>query len=99
MVAERAQFLPPGQTNDYRSWVRGQNGGAGATKNVTYPINSTYYNGSNNFNDISFGSEHPGGCQFAWADGTVKFVAETIDLPLYKALARIQHREVASPPQ
>ena len=95
MVAERSMFLPPGQANDYRSWIRGNNGGSGATKNVTYPINSTFYNGSNNFNDISFGSNHPGGCQFALGDGSVRFIAETIDMGLYKCLASIKHREVA----
>jgi prepilin-type N-terminal cleavage/methylation domain-containing protein len=95
MVAERSMFLPPGQTNDYRTWIRGNNGGSGATKNVTYPINSTFYSGGNNFNDISFGSNHPGGCQFALGDGSVRFIAETIDLGLYKCLASLRHGEVA----
>jgi len=87
MLAERARVLPPGQTNDYRSWIRGQNGGSGTTKNVTYPINSTFYNGSSNFNDISFGSQHPGGCQFALGDASLKFITESIDLNIYKASA------------
>ena len=95
MIAERSMFLPPGQANDYRSWIRGNNGGSGTTKNVTYPINSTFYNGSNNFNDISFGSNHPGGCQFGLGDGSVRFIAETIDLSLYKCLASMKQREVA----
>lgn len=98
MVAERSMHLPPGQTNDYRSWLRGQNGGSGATKNVTYPINSTFYSGGNNFNDISFGSNHPGGCNFCLGDGSVAFISENIDLSLYKALASIRHGEVASVP-
>ncbi|QEG42826.1 DUF1559 domain-containing protein [Roseimaritima ulvae] len=96
MVAERSISLPPGQTNDYRSWVRGQNGGSGTTKNVTYPINSTFYNGSNNFNDISFASNHPGGAQFVNADGSVRFIAETIDMALYKCLASVKHGEVTA---
>ena len=74
-------------TNAYRSWVRGNNGGSGATKNVTYPINSTWYNGSNNFNDMSFGSNHTGGAQFLMGDGTVRFISQNIDLSLYKGLA------------
>jgi prepilin-type N-terminal cleavage/methylation domain-containing protein/prepilin-type processing-associated H-X9-DG protein len=98
LVGERSQHLPAGQTNDYRSWVRGNNGGSGATKNVTYPINSTFYNGSNNFNDISFGSNHTGGCNFVMGDGSVHFISENIDLSLYKALASIKTREVASLP-
>ena len=96
MVAERSMHLPPGQANDYRSWIRGQNGGSGATKNVRYPINSTFYNGSNNFNDISFGSNHPGGCQFSLGDGSVRFVRETISMNIYWATASMKHREVAS---
>jgi prepilin-type N-terminal cleavage/methylation domain-containing protein len=95
MVGERSNHLPPGQTNDYRSWVRGNNGGSGTTKNVTYPINSTFYNGSNNFNDISFGSNHPGGCQFLLGDGSVRFVNETISLNIYKGLASMKHSELA----
>ena len=87
MLAERARMLPPGQTNDYRSWIRGQNGGSGATKNVTTPINSTFYNGSSNFNDISFGSQHPGGCQFALGDASLKFIQASIDQNIYMASA------------
>jgi prepilin-type N-terminal cleavage/methylation domain-containing protein/prepilin-type processing-associated H-X9-DG protein len=98
MVAERSMHLPSGQTNDYRSWVRGNNGGSGTTKNVTYPINSTFYSNGNNFNDISFGSNHTGGCNFVMGDGSVHFIHEEIDLSLYKALASIKSREVASLP-
>lgn len=87
MLAERSRILPPGQTNDYRSWIRGQNGGSGATKNVTNPINAAYYNGSSNFNDFSFGSQHPGGCHFTLGDASVKFLQQNIDLNIYKALA------------
>lgn len=96
LVAERSNSLPSGQTNDYRSWIRGQNGGSGATKNVTYPINSTFYNGSNNFNDISFGSNHVGGCHFTLGDGSVRFISQNIDMSLYKALASRQSGEPVS---
>jgi prepilin-type processing-associated H-X9-DG protein len=96
MAAERSMNLPSGATNDYRSWVRGNSGGSGATKNVTYPINSTFYNGSNNFNDISFGSNHTGGCNFALGDGSVRFINQSIALNLYQAMASIHDGEVAS---
>lgn len=98
MVGERSMNLPSGQTNDYRSWIRGNNGGSGATKNVTYPINSTFYNGSNNFNDISLGSNHSGGCNFVNGDGSVRFISETIDMGLYLSLASIKSGEVAQIP-
>jgi prepilin-type N-terminal cleavage/methylation domain-containing protein/prepilin-type processing-associated H-X9-DG protein len=96
MLGERSVNFAPGSTvNDYRAWTRGNSGGSGATKNVTYPINSTWYNGSNNFNDISFGSNHSGGCNFALGDGSVRFVTQTINLQLYMAAASIASGEVA----
>ena len=96
MLAELSRNIPSGVTSHYRTWIRGNNGGSGATKNVTNPINSTFYNGSNNFNDISFGSNHTGGCHFTLGDGSVRFVSENIDLSLYKALASRKSSEVVS---
>ncbi len=95
MVAERSVRVKTGVTNSYRSWLRGSDGGSGSCKNVTYPINSTDYNGSNNFNDISFGSQHTGGCNFARGDGSVKFLRDSINLPLYLAMASVASGEVA----
>lgn len=94
MVGEISK-TPPGTLNQYRAWTRGNNGGSGTTKNVLYPINSTFYNGSNNFNDISFASEHTGGCQFALGDGSVRFVSQTVDLTIYRAMASMNSGEVA----
>jgi hypothetical protein len=88
MVGERSMHIPNSMTNvDYRSWTRGNNGGSGATKNIAYPINSTLYNGSNNFNDFSMGSNHVGGCHFMLADGSVHFLSENMDFDVYRALA------------
>jgi prepilin-type N-terminal cleavage/methylation domain-containing protein/prepilin-type processing-associated H-X9-DG protein len=47
-------------------------------------------------NTFSFRSRHPGGLQFAFADGSVHFIAETIDLPTYRALSTIQGGETIS---
>jgi len=98
MLAERSVNMPNGYAfnHDYRSWIRGNSGGSGATKNVTFPINSTWYNGSSNFNHISFGSNHSGGCNFALGDGSVRFVNQNIQLNLYKAMASMDSGEVAS---
>jgi prepilin-type N-terminal cleavage/methylation domain-containing protein len=96
MVAERSLILPPGQANDYRTWIRGNNGGSGATKCVTYPINSTYYNGSNNFNHISFGSQHTQGCNFTLGDASVRYISQNIDMTIYMAAASIGSGEVAA---
>ncbi len=96
MVGELSRIIPSGVTSHYRTWTRGNNGGTGTCKTVTNPINSTFYNGSNNFNDISFGSQHTGGCNVGMGDGTVRFIRDTIDLSIYKASASINSGEVAS---
>jgi prepilin-type N-terminal cleavage/methylation domain-containing protein/prepilin-type processing-associated H-X9-DG protein len=99
MVGENSRSLPstnPATLNHYRSWVRGNNGGSGTTKNVTFPINSTFYNGTDNFNDIGFGSNHSGGCNFGLGDGSVRFIKQSIDLSIYKAMASMNGGEVAS---
>ena len=80
----------------YRTWIRGISGmTAGSSKNVTYGINvQPYTSGLMNFNDVSFGSNHPGGCQFAMVDGSVKFVSETVDFDVYLSTASRDGGEV-----
>jgi hypothetical protein len=88
MLGEISRQMPSNYcsagNHHYRMWIRGNSGGSGATKNVRYPINSTYYNCSNNFNEISFMSNHPGGAQFALGDASVRFIPQTIDLIVYQ---------------
>jgi prepilin-type processing-associated H-X9-DG protein len=45
------------------------------------------------YNNHSFRSRHFGGLQFAFADGSVRFVTNAIDLGLYRSLATIQGGE------
>jgi len=76
----------------YRIWLRGcARGGCdwcASTKNVEHAINVFAYTVyTRDFNDVSFGSEHPGGAQFARADASVSFVSEDVDLGVYKATA------------
>jgi prepilin-type processing-associated H-X9-DG protein len=85
----------PGSLNQYRTFIRGNTGGSGATKNIRYPINSTFYNGSNNFNDISMGSNHSGGCNFCLGDGSVRFINQSIDLAIYIAASSMDQGELA----
>ncbi len=74
--------------NCYRAWTRGWDGSAmGSAKNVVNPINATPYNGSNNFNDVSFMSHHPGGVMFGRVDGSVTFVAQTVAMNVYLSFA------------
>lgn len=45
-------------------------------------------------NNYSFMSEHPGGLQFAYCDGSVSFVSDTIDLNAYRSTATMASGEV-----
>ena len=83
-----------------RSWVRGYYSGYDgglmpSSKNVRYPINSNIFS---TWNNDAFGSNHPGGTHFARADGSVGFVAETIDQELYLATASRDGQEPTSSP-
>lgn len=45
------------------------------------------------YNTHSFRSSHPGGLQFAFADGSVRFITTDIELKVYRALSTINGRE------
>lgn len=73
----------------YRAWIRGKFGDSRGTlyllsKNLQYPINSR---DSSLWNSVAFGSEHPGGCHFAMADASTRFVSDSIDFTVYLATA------------
>ena len=64
--------------------------------NVKYPPGPDYswmweYN-------TSFRSRHPGGVQFAYSDGSVHFIKDSVELPVYRAMATIRGGEVVTPP-
>lgn len=90
MVGERSwsQRNAPAGYERYRDWVRGSIGLADCwscgAKNVALPINNQTVT---LFNDIAFGSEHPGGAQFVKVDGSTNFISQTIDFGLYLSLA------------
>jgi prepilin-type processing-associated H-X9-DG protein/prepilin-type N-terminal cleavage/methylation domain-containing protein len=44
-------------------------------------------------NEVPFGSKHPGGANFTFADGHVEFIAETINLATYQALGSYEGGE------
>ncbi len=76
-----------------------------SSKNIRWPINSdtqeVCYNNCPGgrtclFNDLFFGSNHPGGAQFVFADGSVHFLNETIDFDMYMDLATIAGGETTS---
>jgi prepilin-type N-terminal cleavage/methylation domain-containing protein len=78
-VAWNGLELSPGSL---RSWVRGGVWDSDYTcaKNVTNAMNTVRYNGGGNYNDISMGSNHTGGCNVCFGDATVKFLQKSIDL-------------------
>lgn len=88
----------PGNTNEFRSWIRGNNGGCGVAKNMTSPINSTFYNGSTNFNDVSFGSNHINGLNMLMGDASATFVNQNTDINILKMMSSIKSKEVAALP-
>jgi prepilin-type N-terminal cleavage/methylation domain-containing protein/prepilin-type processing-associated H-X9-DG protein len=49
-------------------------------------------------NTWSFRSRHPGGVQFAFADGSVRFVYDSITIPVYRGLATISGGEAVALP-
>jgi prepilin-type processing-associated H-X9-DG protein len=77
-------------------------GGASATnmdtyvytaKNVMWPLKTAYRaeatapaSGYAN-NDMSFGSMHPGGCNFAMCDGSVQFIRDDVPIEILRSLA------------
>jgi prepilin-type N-terminal cleavage/methylation domain-containing protein len=81
----------------YRVWMRGcESSACASTKNVLNTINSTPYVGGNNFNDISFGSQHVGGAHFLNGDGSVIFLSQNIDMGVYRSLASIDGGDPAN---
>jgi prepilin-type N-terminal cleavage/methylation domain-containing protein/prepilin-type processing-associated H-X9-DG protein len=80
-----------------------------ATKHVVWPINSLESRRVNYVrdtdapaelrkvrkNELAFGSQHPGGAHFAFADGSVHFLDESTDLAVYRELATRQGEETS----
>ncbi|MEX0793530.1 MAG: DUF1559 domain-containing protein [Pirellulaceae bacterium] len=89
----------------YRAWNRGLHWTSGGlymatTKNYRYPINIGVNNPSFTMvaNNGGYGSHHPGGANFGFADGSVRFMAETIDMETYLAVASRNGGEVLQLP-
>jgi prepilin-type N-terminal cleavage/methylation domain-containing protein/prepilin-type processing-associated H-X9-DG protein len=72
-------------------------GACGIGPNATTPDGKDY--SPSDWPDVySFHSLHPGGLQFAYVDGSVHFIADTIPLTVYRALATMSGGEVVTPP-
>ncbi len=77
-------------------------GGVWAYGFIGYTFGSTFhpFNKHNNSTTIfgAFRSQHPGGAHFAMSDGSVQFVAESIDTLIYKAMSTRAGGETAQLP-
>jgi prepilin-type N-terminal cleavage/methylation domain-containing protein/prepilin-type processing-associated H-X9-DG protein len=91
--------------NYYRVWTRGTYDDSDTNidrdttccRNVANAFRSTPYNGADNANNTSFGSEHSGGgANFALADGSVRWVSAGISLTTYLSVASYNGGEVVS---
>ncbi|MDZ7616766.1 MAG: DUF1559 domain-containing protein [Patescibacteria group bacterium] len=94
-----------------KGWMDKANPTVFQGKNLTWPMNTdpavlcyrhtTKPDGcpgesqSMGFNDIDFGSRHPGGAQFGFADGSVHFLSEAINFETYQDLGTRDGGEVA----
>jgi prepilin-type N-terminal cleavage/methylation domain-containing protein/prepilin-type processing-associated H-X9-DG protein len=61
-------------------------------------INGTEYDPNDWPNVYSFRSRHPGGLQFCFADGSVRFIPDAIEIQVYRALASAYGGEVVTVP-
>ncbi|NCA10494.1 DUF1559 domain-containing protein [bacterium] len=96
------KFMPLSAINGayWSAWSSGYyNPGGGTDVNTPTmavaldPINASTLNpgkGQGTYKETSkmFGSNHPGGTHHALADGAVRFVMETMDMSMYRAMAR-----------
>jgi hypothetical protein len=63
------------------------------------PNNMLYVSDPTNWTMVqSFRSSHMGGLFFAYADASVHFISDSIDLPTYRAMATIQGGEINAAP-
>ena len=91
LVGEMSTVRPGGLSMGRRAWTRGCWSGSDlqctSARNVANAMNTVWYNGSNNFNNVSFGSMHPGGTHWLFGDASVRFMSESTSMAVYLATA------------
>jgi len=95
-VSVSASVTPAATANcSFPTWAGGTNGGCNGTScigstlrvmDAAYPLNGGA--------DMAFGSKHTGGAMFAFCDGSVKFITNTINTTTYGDIASRNGNEV-----
>jgi prepilin-type processing-associated H-X9-DG protein len=68
-----------------------------SSRNVTNPINAMFTaNLITPYNDIPFGSMHPGGMNACMGDGSSRFFRQTLSMTIYRAIASRKGGEAVS---
>ena len=94
LIGEAAFGFP--ELQDTRAWfVGGHNEFMYTARNLTFGLNSGSRPGPRR-NDIGFGSVHPGGSFFGYADGSIQFTNENVELRVIYALASRSAGEILS---
>jgi prepilin-type processing-associated H-X9-DG protein len=85
------------EKNRWCSWPYANNvhGTCAIPPNVRRPTGGEYDPGDW-MNTSGFRSRHPGGLQFAYADGTVRFVSDSVPLAVYRGAATLNGGEVSA---
>ncbi len=90
---------PPGNV---RAWILGDNGtyGTYAFKVVEHGINVKLDRIADGvkFNHLPMGSYHSGGANFAFGDGSVHFITESVNFENYRAMATCNGNEIVQLP-
>ena len=68
----------------------------GSLAHVSQPPNFKWANRNDWTHLMGVKSKHPGGVQFAFADGSVRFISDTIELGIHRAIGTIAGSEVTS---
>ena len=91
----------------YRVWTRGcghtatsaapspvSDMSCGSVRNVLNGLNAVRYNGSNNWNDVSMGSNHPGGANLGLGEGSCRFLNRSVSIGILLSISSRKGGEV-----